>query len=80
MATTKLSISVDPSLGRFVEHYQKRYGIRTKSAVVERALVALREAELMQQYADAYREWAETEDAGLWDTTTADGLMADEAR
>lgn len=80
MATTKLSISVDPGLVRFVEHYQKRHSVRTKSEVVERALVALREAELAQQYADAYREWAEADDAGLWETTAADGLMADEAR
>jgi Arc/MetJ-type ribon-helix-helix transcriptional regulator len=80
MATTKLSISVDPSLARFVEHYQKRHDIPTKSEVVERALTALREAELAQQYADAYREWAETEDAELWETTVADGLKTDEAR
>ncbi|MDR0284855.1 MAG: hypothetical protein LBI33_08190 [Propionibacteriaceae bacterium] len=35
---------------------------------------ALRERELEAAYADAYAEWADTEDASLWDSTSGDGL------
>ncbi len=59
MATTKLSIIVDPSLARFVEHYQGRHGVRTKSEVVEQA------RELSKCLEPTARAWLERRVLGL---------------
>ncbi len=35
----------------------------------------LRDSELEEQYAAAYAEWDQSEDAALWDSVTHDGLV-----
>ena len=35
---------------------------------------ALRERELEAAYADAYADWANSEDAALWDSAAGDGI------
>ena len=74
MNNTKLSVSVDHQLAQFIERYQATHRVSTKSEVVERALELLQKSELKQQYAEAYREWAESGEAELWDVTVGDGL------
>lgn len=74
MATTKLSISVDPSLAQFIDRYQAGNNVSTKSEVIERALKLLQKAELQREYAEAYAEWEHTGEAALWETTVGDGL------
>ena len=69
MKQEKLSVSVRPPLVRFLEDYKSEHGLKTKSAVVERALEVLRERELERAYGIAAREVDEA-----WDVTTADGL------
>ena len=78
MGATKLSISVDAGLATFIERYRQSHGVSSKSAVVERALTLLREAELGEQYAEAYREWEGSEDAELWEQTVGDGIVSGE--
>jgi Arc/MetJ-type ribon-helix-helix transcriptional regulator len=73
----KLSVSVDPSLIPFIDHYQTQHAVKTKSEVVERALRLLRDAELEESYAAAANDWQESEDAVLWDKTSNDGLSRD---
>ena len=74
MNSTKLSVSVPSQLAQFIERYQAAHGVPTKSEVVERALVLLQKSELKQQYAQAYKEWAESGEAEVWDATVGDGL------
>jgi len=74
MNNAKLSVSVDSQLAQFIERYQEAHGVPTKSEVVERALELLQKNELRQQYAEAYKEWAESGEAELWDVTAGDGL------
>lgn len=74
MNHTKLSVSVHSQLAQFIERYQEAHGVPTKSEVVERALELLQKNELRQQYAEAYKEWAESGEAELWNLTAGDGL------
>jgi Arc/MetJ-type ribon-helix-helix transcriptional regulator len=74
MNSIKLSVSVAHQLAQFIERYQATHRVSTKSEVVERALELLQKSELKQQYAQAYREWAESGEAELWDITVGDGL------
>ena len=78
MPATKLSVSVDAGLATFIERYRTAHGVSSKSEVVERALTLLQEAELSEQYAEAYREWEESGDAELWDSTVGDGIAPGE--
>ena len=51
-------------------------GIATRSAVLQHAVSLLRNALLEMAYADAWEEWDEAPDAGLWHGVSADGLAA----
>lgn len=73
MNQEKMSVSVPNSLVRFVEAYRDQHGLKTKSAVVEHALEALRDQELERAYAAAA---AELDPA--WDATDPDGLAEDD--
>jgi hypothetical protein len=50
-----------------------------RSAVIHEAITALRQTQLTQQYADAFAEWADSEDARLWNATNSrkelDGML-----
>lgn len=74
MANTKLSVSVDNRLARFIDTYQTDHDVPTKSEVVERALELLQNQELQRQYAEAYQEWEEHGEAEVWEATVGDGL------
>lgn len=70
----KLSVSLSAEDVSFVDSYLETKGMTSRSSVLQRAVALLREAELEDAYASAWDEWAESEDATLWDTTTGDGL------
>lgn len=75
MNKASMSITVDKSLVDFVEAYQKKYKVRSKSQVIERALKALRQAQLIEEYKTSTEEWeADTEETALWEGTVNDGL------
>jgi antitoxin ParD1/3/4 len=65
----RISISLPRSLVRFLEQYQTSHAVRSKSKVVERAVLMLREDELTEEY----RQSALENDAA-WDPTIGDGL------
>jgi antitoxin ParD1/3/4 len=65
----QISISLPTTLMRFLEQYQANHGLKSKGAVVERALLMLREAELVEEYRESARE-----NDAAWDSTTGDGL------
>jgi hypothetical protein len=51
----RITLSLFPEQMRYLEQYQKEYGLSSRSAVVEAAFKALRERELEE----GYRAWAE---------------------
>lgn len=75
----KLSVSLTDEDVAFVDDYATQVGVRSRSAVIHRAIELLREAELEDAYATAWDEWNADENASLWDVTAADGL-ADASR
>ncbi|HEY7592399.1 MAG TPA: antitoxin [Actinophytocola sp.] len=74
----KLSVSLPAEDVAFVDEYGERTGEPSRSSVIQRAIGLLRVAELEEDYASAFDEWADAE-SRAWDRAAADGL-ADEAR
>lgn len=70
----KISVSLPDEDVEFLDSYAQSQGFESRSAVVHTAVRMLRSSKLGDAYADAWREWEESDDAGLWDQTTADGL------
>ncbi|ACK68457.1 putative transcriptional regulators, CopG/Arc/MetJ family (plasmid) [Rippkaea orientalis PCC 8801] len=69
MQSQKLSISLSPTLTRFIEHYKTAKGYKSRSEVISIALTLLQEKELFEAYHQASTEVDED-----WDVTVADGL------
>ena len=70
----KLSVSLpDPQID-FLDRYQQRYGLDSRSEVLQLALKLLQERMLEEEYRAAGEEWKQSEDAGLWDRASGDGL------
>lgn len=69
MQSQKISISLPAELMRFIEHYQTVNNSKSRSHVIEKALILLQEKELEL----AYRQ-ADAEVDPHWDVTIADGL------
>ena len=72
MNVKKLSISLPPSLVKFIENYKLSKGYKSQSQVIEAALELLQNHELEE----AYRQ-ASAEIDSAWDVTVADGLTSD---
>jgi len=70
----KLSVSIPDDVVEFIDEYAEEHGLESRSGVVQRAIGLLRASELGDEYARAWAEWAESDDAGAWDATAADGL------
>lgn len=71
----KLSVSLPDTDVAFLDGYARRSGAASRSAVVHRALDALRRSELEAEYAE---EWAAPASSEVddWTVTVADGLEA----
>lgn len=70
----KISVSLPNEDVEFLDSYAHTQGFKSRSAVVHSAVAMLRSSKLGDAYADAWREWEESDEAGLWDQTTSDGL------
>jgi len=70
----KLSVSLPDDDVEFLDEYTRKQGMESRSAAVHRAIRLLRAADLGEAYAEAWDEWAVSEDSHLWETTTGDGL------
>jgi Arc/MetJ-type ribon-helix-helix transcriptional regulator len=70
----KLSVSLSEEDVEFLDAYARSQHMRSRSAVVQRAVRLLRASEFGAAYADAWDEWAAGDDAELWESTVADGL------
>jgi hypothetical protein len=73
-----ISARIQVELFDYLEDYQKRHNLPSRTAALEEAIRALRAREQEQELRDAYRaasrQWDSSEDAKLWDRTVGDGL------
>ncbi|MFH9175367.1 ribbon-helix-helix domain-containing protein [Streptomyces albogriseolus] len=74
----KISVSLPQEDVAFVDEYASRTDAESRSAVIHAAIELLRQAQLVQEYTEAFAEWDAGADAAAWDRTTGDGI-ADEA-
>src|SRR3954469_8194007 len=57
-----------------MDEYLVRSGLKSRSAVIRRALQLLRQPDLEGNYAAAWAEWAGSGEQEAWESTTADGV------
>ena len=70
----KLSVSLPQADVEYLDSYGRAQGCKSRSAVLHKAVRALRAAELGGAYEDAWNVWESTGEAAAWEPTTADGL------
>jgi Arc/MetJ-type ribon-helix-helix transcriptional regulator len=70
----KLSISLTDEDVAVLDEYARTSGLKSRSAVIRRALVLLRQPDLEQDYAAAWDEWETSGEQAAWEGTAADGL------
>lgn len=68
----KVSVSLPDDDIQFLDDYADRTGLGSRSAALHTAVRLLRASELGAAYEQAWDEWAESEDAALWDSTAGD--------
>ncbi|MEJ7892535.1 MAG: ribbon-helix-helix domain-containing protein [Solirubrobacteraceae bacterium] len=71
----KISVSLSEKDVAVLDEYARTSGVGTRSAAVQHAVRLLRHPHLGDQYEAAWKEWEESEDAALWDSTVGDGLL-----
>jgi Arc/MetJ-type ribon-helix-helix transcriptional regulator len=69
----KVSVSLPDDDVEFLDTYAAREGFASRSAVLHKAVRLLRASELGGAYEDAWAQWHGSDDATLWEATTADG-------
>ena len=70
----KVSVSLPDEDVEYLDDYAKSQGLSSRSAALHKAVRLLRASELGPAYEDAWTEWSDSDDSGLWDATTADGV------
>ncbi len=70
----KLSVSLDTDDVEFIDQYATEHAVGSRSAVMQKAVALLRAVELGDDYAAAWAEWSQADDADLWEAAVNDGL------
>jgi len=70
----KVSVSLRSEDVEFLDAYAKAHGKASRSAALTDAVGALRDAQLGQEYEQAFVDWDEGDDAELWERATPDGI------
>ena len=70
----KISVSLPDEDINFLDEYARNLGVRSRSAVIQRAVRLLRATELGPAYAEAWEESEASGDAEVWDTAVGDGI------
>ncbi len=70
----KVSVSLPGEDIEFLDAYAESHAIRSRSAVVQEAVRALRMSELRESYGGAWDEWRSTGEADVWEQASGDGL------
>ena len=69
----KISVSLPDEDIEFLDEYAKSLGVRSRSAVIQRAVRLMRAQELGPAYAEAWEEWQASGDADAWDPAVETG-------
>lgn len=72
----KVSVSLPGEDIAFLDDYAREQGLRSRSAVLHKAVRLLRAAGLSTSYEGAWQEWTASGDAEAWESTTDDGLSS----
>jgi hypothetical protein len=70
----KLSVSLPDGDVEYLDTYARTQGHKSRSAVLHKAVRALRAIELGDAYEDAWHSWESTGEAAAWEPATGDGL------
>jgi Arc/MetJ-type ribon-helix-helix transcriptional regulator len=70
----KVSMSLPGEDVAFLDAYAKEHAVRSRSAVVHRAIQAFRLSELPEAYSEAWTECSSGGLAGDWETVVGDGV------
>lgn len=70
----KVSLSIPDEDIRFLDNFARDHGISSRSAAVQQSIALLRDMELKEHFKIAMREWRESPDSKLWQSTVGDGL------
>ncbi|WP_127360578.1 ribbon-helix-helix domain-containing protein [Actinacidiphila soli] len=70
----KISVSLPETDIAFVDEYAAKNIAESRSAVIHAAIELLRASQMEEEYAAAWEEWDSSDDARLWEQTTADGI------
>lgn len=70
----KVSVSLPDEDVRYLDSYAQGQGLDSRSAALRRAIRLLRASELGAAYEEAWTDWADGDDAELWDAVTSDGV------
>lgn len=70
----KLSVSLPDEDVAYLDAYAESAGLPSRSAALHRAVRLLRSSALGTEYADAWRDWEEEGEAGIWEAALVDGL------
>ena len=70
----KVSVSLPEDDVKFLDEYARSEGLRTRSAVLHKAVRLLRGTELGAEYEEAFASWHDDGSEAAWDVTASDGL------
>ncbi|MBV6509693.1 MAG: Antitoxin MazE9 [Acidimicrobiales bacterium] len=70
----KVSVSLPDDDVEYLDAYARTQGLESRSAALQKAVRLLRASELGAAYEEAWADWADSEDAELWDAVTTEGL------
>jgi Arc/MetJ-type ribon-helix-helix transcriptional regulator len=70
----KVSVSLPEGDIAFLDEYAASHAFQSRSAVVHKAIDALRVGDLDDAYRDAWDEWTKSGEADLWDATAGDSI------
>ncbi|WP_370149375.1 ribbon-helix-helix domain-containing protein [Streptacidiphilus sp. EB129] len=70
----KISVSLPEGDVAFLDRYVAETPSDSRSAAIHAAIELLRAAQLEDDYAEAWQDWEQHEDATAWDRVTGDGL------
>lgn len=70
----KLSISLSDADVAALDEHVRAAGLSSRSAAVQRAIRALAQQQLEDDYAAAWQDWDDSGDREIWEGASADGL------
>jgi hypothetical protein len=71
----KLSVSLPEQDVVRLDKFARAWGLKTRSAAVQRAIQLLGDPDLEDDYAAAWDEWESSGDQAAWDVTADDGIV-----